>query len=190
MIRVAALLFFLSFNFGVRAEHVGDVEESLMALEADCDYRIHGALASLIRAARIKHSSAASVLQFDVEIPSKRRKISARLEFGCPMKPSNGEATATTAKDQIKLEDAGGRYARIIEWQKSFYAENFLGTIAYVKSNFGDSAISPIPAYFLVCPNEANHPCFSLEINNRKHLERTDIISIINSLRNISILHP
>jgi len=91
-----------------------------------------------------------------------------------------------TARDEIRAEDSGGRYFRIITWQKVYRAENFNGTIAYINSIFGDGIKTASPEYFLVCPESDDMTCFSMEVKSKFKLTKIEKKEILKLLSNIN----
>lgn len=95
----------------------------------------------------------------------------------------------TSAKLEIEKEDSGGRYYRIVNWEKEVRGKNWQGTMAYANSIFGDGEKSAIPNQFLACPKPALNPCFYIHITTPTKLSKRDLSQIINTMKDISINH-
>ncbi|WP_155888014.1 MULTISPECIES: hypothetical protein [Cupriavidus] len=193
----------LALIFGISGAQTGnDSRKAIAKLRDSCGYEVGPSIISRIHSFDIKELEKSSVFDFNLLIDDAGRKIHGHLSFGCHKATSienieSGEVNSTanskkhnnlTAKEEIEAEDLGGRYARIVSWQRNYRADNFAGTIAYVNSLFGDGEKSAIPEYFLVCPEVPGFSCFSMEIGNINRLTKNEVFCIINILEDLKII--
>lgn len=91
-----------------------------------------------------------------------------------------------TAREEIEIEDSGGRYARVISWDSEFVGHGWQGTIAYANSILGDGTLLPIDDFFYVCPRTIELTCFSLGIESKAKITKSDKDKIVSILSTIS----
>lgn len=112
------------------------------------------------------------------------------LRFSCLISdhhPVDGQDfNRKTAREEIELEDSGGRYARVISWGSEFVGHGWQGTIAYTNSILGDGTLLPIDDLFYVCPRTIELTCFSLEIKSKAKITESDKDEIVSILSTIS----
>lgn len=88
----------------------------------------------------------------------------------------------TTPKEIIMDEDSGGRYGRMISWTKPFFGANFKGKISYVNSQFGDGQKTNSPEFFMMCPDNLQLTCVSLEFSENIRLSQKERLLITKRL--------
>jgi hypothetical protein len=167
-------------------------------LQTYCGYTLGAPIIKTIAHENVNKSEMAASIVFALQLYPKKRTVLADLSFGCAT-PSGKKASVQfdldrtskmriprTARDEVRAEDSGGRYCRIITWQKVYRAENFNGTIAYINSIFGDGIKTASPEYFLVCPESDDMTCFSLEVRNKIRLTQIERKAIAKLLSKIS----
>lgn len=197
---IIALLFISST---LNAQTSESIETALASLRENCKYELGEDLLLKISSANISPSPEATIIRFNLDIPLSRRRKNgvAELAFGCNAKQSKpgGEETGrsainfngtTTAKEEITNQDSGGRYGRIIDWQKKYQGENFRGTVAHVGSIFGDGIQMPTAEQFYICPAVSGFVCFSLTFDESLRLTEYERLNTVKILQRIKIVPP
>ncbi|WP_321798761.1 hypothetical protein [Caballeronia sp. J97] len=162
----------------------------LSMLENQCGYKLGEKLLRHVKssASRIENQIMSVVIYLDVD--PFRRAIHAKFSFSCFIASTTGSspdtAHRTTARAEIQAEDSGGRYTRTIEWQREFRGIDWVGTIAYVNSIYGDGEKRTVPDFFLICPNKDGMTCFALEVE-KTTLSKKESDLIPGAIREISI---
>jgi len=165
-----------------------DLQKEVAALEAHCGYALDPVLQANVTAFQSDVKNNIFSIRFSLNMRPGKRLVAADLTFGCFVPGSSmvhDAGAGTTASEEIALEDAGGRYARHVAWERSYEGVNWGGTIAYADAIAGDGQRQPIPGYFLVCPSpdRPNSACFSLEVRKPRLTKReSDAIP--------ALLHP
>lgn len=91
----------------------------------------------------------------------------------------------TSPKEIIADEDSGGRYGRVVSWTKPFFGVHFKGKISYVNSQFGDGQRTNSPDFFMICPENSQLTCMSLEFSENIRLSPKERRLIMIRLRDI-----
>lgn len=195
---IISLLFISS---AVDAQTSGSIETAMISLRENCKYELGEEIISKIRSADTSQSPEAVIIRFNLGIPLLRRKKNgtAELIFGCNANQSNsaGEkidrgteesSGTTTAKAEIINQDSGGRYGRIVDWQRKYQGENFRGTVAHVGSIFGDGIRMPTAEEFYVCPAAAGFVCFSLIVDESLRLTKSERLNTVKMLQHVKII--
>ncbi|CAG9186074.1 hypothetical protein [Cupriavidus pinatubonensis] len=201
MIIFLYIIALLSFSDTANAQTSEGVETALALLREGCKYELGEELLSKISSADTSHPPEAVIIKFNLDILLSRRKKSgaAELMFGCNAKQSKFRdeeidrstkkiRSTTTAKEEIINQDSGGRYGRIIDWQRKYQGENFRGTVAHVDSIFGDGIKMPTAEQFYVCPAVAGFVCFSLIIDESLRLTEYERSNTVKMLQHIKII--
>jgi hypothetical protein len=152
-----------------------------------CGYNIEGNLSENIKNVESTTSNNIQKNKISTEIKSGKNLIKADIEISCYTTSPPVTIEPRSAKSEIELEDSGGRYYRIVSWEKEVRGKNWQGTMAYVNSIFGDGEKSAIPNQFLACPKLALNPCFYIHIATPTKLSKRDSTQIINAMKDISI---
>ncbi|MDN6859218.1 hypothetical protein QO207_21715 [Pseudomonas sp. CAN2814] len=152
-----------------------------------CNYYIDGNLSRNIKNIESTTNNGIQKNKITTTIKAGKNLIKTDIEISCYTTSSPASTEPRGAKSEIELEDSGGRYYRIVNWEKEVRGKNWLGTMAYVSSIFGDGERSVIPQQFLTCPNLPRSPCFYIHISTPTQLSKGDSIQIINAMKDISI---
>jgi len=152
-----------------------------------CGYNISGKTFERIENIESTTNNGIQKNKITTTIKTGRNLIKTDIEISCHTTSSPATTEPRGAKSEIELEDSGGRYYRIVNWEKVVQGKNWLGTMAYVNSIFGDGENSAIPNQFLACPKLAPNPCFYIHIATPTKLSKRDSTQIINSMKDISI---
>lgn len=179
-----------------RAESVNpnstDLQANQSLLASQCGYAIDKNLSAQILRSMSSVSDKVVSVYFYLKLTPVQRPIHGKLSFGCFSPQSEASQKnippKTTAKDEIALEDSGGRYARNIVWQRTYDGEGWAGTIAYVNSVSGDGKKRRSPDFFLICPNVDRLSCFSFEVEKLK-LENAESDRIPELLRGVMLVN-
>ncbi|EDT03663.1 hypothetical protein BamIOP4010DRAFT_2822 [Burkholderia ambifaria IOP40-10] len=151
-----------------------DLSKAAHLLGELCGYSLDNSILEKVKSSSVSFENNVFRAEFLLELKPVDRYLKASLYFGCflPGKDSMGSKIGVplTARGEIANEDSGGRYARNVVWERKYTGLNWIGTMAYVDSIFGDGSSRKIPAYFMTCPKVADLPCFSLEF------ERNDLV--------------
>lgn len=198
---VIAFIFFIFISSTVNAQAPESIETALASLRENCKYSLGEEIFLTISNANTSISSDAVVVRFNLDIPFSRHEKNgaAELIFGCNAKQSESRAEnvdsvtiklngTTTARKEILNQDSGGRYGRVIEWQKEYQGENFRGTVAYVGSIFGDGIMMPTAEQFYVCPEVSGFVCFSLTFDESLRLTEHERLDTMKMLQHVKIL--
>jgi hypothetical protein len=135
------------------------------------------------------------------ELRVRGKALSGSMTFICPTQASSpgGAATteakggsekpaiepALTPKALIEGEDAGGRYARTVAWQRRLPSTRWTADVAYVNSLFGDGQRSPMN-YFLVCDRAIARPCVEVEMDQQVALSKAQQEVVLGFLGQIA----
>ncbi|MBD9503194.1 hypothetical protein IB256_20565 [Pseudomonas sp. PDM17] len=152
-----------------------------------CDYTIGGNLLKNIINIESTTNNGIQKNKITTTIKTGKNLIEADIEISCYTTSSPAITEPRDAKSEIETEDSGGRYYRIVNWEKEVQGNNWLGTMAYVNSIFGDGEKSAIPNQYLVCPKLPHNPCFYIHIATPTKLSKRDSMQIINTMKDISI---
>ncbi len=196
--------FFVIFLIGIIgvgssvAKSDSNVAGNLFKIKEYCGYALGDRLVSAVKGAKKISAVDSIVIVLDADFSPKKRKISTKLTFGCNLMPqavdSNGQYMKRdqpkTAKEEIELEDSGGRYGRNVVWERLYRGANIAGTVAYVNSVSGDRVKIRIPDFLLVCPNQPGLTCFSLEIDKEISLTKAEQEWFVTILGDIRYLTP
>lgn len=125
--------------------------------------------------------------KISIIIEAGKKNIPASINISCYTAPPLTTEEPTRAKLEIEKEDSGGRYYRVVNWEKEMHGRNWVATIAYVNSIFGDGHKSAIPDQFLACPKASNNPCFYVNIDPSTPLSKRESMQIKNLIKDISI---
>ena len=178
------LLIFFSFGGISGAESASNNyingKENINLLPSQCGYVLDDGIASKAIKSAVNRNGKFISFDFYLLMKPVNRPIHGKLSFGCLAAGSNASSPRVvqkrTAADVIVSEDSGGRYSRIVAWQRKYKGNGWDGSIAYVNSMFGDQVKLESPDYFLICPNNSDYPCFSFEVLkerlNRKESDR------------------
>lgn len=150
-----------------------------------CSYSISGKTFERIEKIESTKNNKMQTHTITTRIEVDKKQIPARINISCYIH-TQPKKEPTSAKLEIEKEDSGGRYYRIVNWEKEAQGKNWKGTIAYVKSIFGDGQVNAIPDQFLICPNTSRNPCFY--INMPTNLSRSGSRKIKNILMDISTI--
>jgi hypothetical protein len=88
-------------------------------------------------------------------------------------------------KALIESEDAGGRYARIVAWQRRLPSKQWSADVAYVTSVMGDGHREPVNQ-FLVCDKAVAKPCITAELDQRTTLtssQQEGVLKLLGGIR-------
>lgn len=195
---IIALLFISST---VNAQTSVSIESAMASLRENCNYDLGEDIFSKINSADINIATEAAIIRFNLDIPLShhRKNGAAKLLFGCNVKPPNphGEKMhsgtinvngTTTAKEEITNQDSGGRYGRVIDWQRSYKGENFRGTVAHIDSIFGDGVKIPTAEEFYICPAVSGFVCFSLIFDESLRLTKSERLNVVKLLQHVRIV--
>ncbi|WP_448683160.1 hypothetical protein [Pseudomonas nicosulfuronedens] len=152
-----------------------------------CGYNISGKTLERIENIESTTSNGIQKNKITTTIKTEKNLIKADIEISCYTTSSPTTTEPRSAKSEIELEDSGGRYYRIVNWEKEIRGKNWLGTMAYVNSIFGDGEKSAIPNQFLACPKPPRNPCFYIHIATPIQLSKRESIQIIKAMKDISI---
>jgi hypothetical protein len=159
-------------------------------LQHHCGYHLGNSLDKTILHTESKLSEKVYSENSEIEINLDGRIVRGELHFSCFISAYDlGDQVGDggkTASEEIEHEDSGGRYARAIAWSSEFYGSNWIGTIAYTNSIFGDGSYTPTHSFFYICPKEKASSCFSLEINSNYKLTEADSRKIPAAISDIS----
>lgn len=155
-----------------------------------CGYSIPKSIIEKIENTKTENQNNITISTSRVRLDINGHQKYAQLIFSCynqPPKTAGIEVRAISAEQEITDEDSGGRYYRVIEWNKPFNGANWKGTIAYVKSVFGETQKSPTPDSFYICPETTEYPCFSLTFDSEGSLKEKEALEIPLELSGIAI---
>jgi hypothetical protein len=152
-----------------------------------CGYNISGQTFERIENIESTTNNGIQKNKITTTIKIGRNLIKTDIEISCYTTSSPATTEPRDAKSEIEFEDSGGRYYRIVNWEKEVRGKNWLGTMAYVNSISGDGEKSAIPNQFLACPKLPRNPCFYLHITTSTKLSKRDSMQIINAMKDISI---
>lgn len=152
-----------------------------------CGYRIEGELAKEINTINSEAKNGMRRKNIDATIELGTRDIPVSIEFSCHTSIAPSTEISKTAKSEIEKEDSGGRYYRIVNWEKSINGKNWSGTMAYINTTFGDGEKITAPDQFFICPNESKNPCFYINIDQTIHLSTSESKRIQQILSDISM---
>ncbi|WP_123957975.1 hypothetical protein [Cupriavidus necator] len=194
---IACLLCFISCT--ASGQQVGDLSDAYSRLHQFCGYKLDRFVARRVASANVEENEISVTIRFHLHINGQRRGVPATLDFGCrkqsfPDSTSDGFAATPdshkmTAKEVIASEDSGGRYFRIVSWQRKYHASGFGGTVAYVNKIFGDGEVMSTSGLFFACPNTVGLTCYSVEVAPNFQLTRAqqmDVLNIIKSIDSVS----
>jgi len=136
--------------------------------------------------------SKVTVHALDLNIIINNKIKSGRLKFTCfenlkQTSETPEEVTSPSAAVEIANEDSGGRYYRIVSWEKPIIGQNWKGTIAYTNSSFGDNQKILTPDFFYICPNNRVTTCFSFSFSETGTLKNSEAATIPQILSDIKI---
>lgn len=167
-----------------------DKETNADLLQHHCGYHLGSSLDKKIIYTESKISEKIYSENSEIEINLDERVVRGELHFSCFISAYDSgdqfDDSEKTASEEIEREDSGGRYARKIAWSSEFYGSNWIGTIAYTNSVFGDGSYTPTHSFFYICPKEKTSSCFSLEINSNYKLTEADSRKIPGIISDIS----
>lgn len=167
-----------------------DQERNDILLQHHCGYHLGNRLDKTILHTESKISEEVYSENSEIEINLDERIVRGELYFSCFISVyDSGDQFGDggkTASEEIEREDSGGRYARKIAWSSEFYGNNWIGTIAYTNSVFGDGSYTPTHSFFYICPKGKTSSCFSLEINSNYKLTEADSRKIPGIISDIS----
>lgn len=180
------------------AKFDSNVTENLSKIKEYCRYALGDRISSAVKGAEKISAADSIVIVFDADFSPKKRNISAKLTFGCNLVPQAVDSNdqymkrdqPKTAKEEIELEDSGGRYGRNVVWERPYRGANIAGTVAYVNSVSGDRVKIRVPDFLLVCPNQPGLTCFSLEIDKEISLTKAEQEWFVMILGDIRYLSP
>ncbi|MFV3308002.1 hypothetical protein ACNFBT_22270 [Pseudomonas sp. NY15181] len=152
-----------------------------------CGYHIEGKLAKEIINAGSETNNGIRRKTVVTTIDLGTRNIPASIEFSCYASTQPSTEENKTAKSEIEREDSGGRYYRIVNWERPIKGKNWPGTIAYVTTIFGDGEKITVPDQFFICPKKSNNPCFYINIDLTTRLSSSDSKKVQKILSDISI---
>lgn len=154
-------------------------------LQEYCGYEFDRKIKRNIKKSTLNESKDYRTITFDLELNLKNRQVIGKTVFVCPTTIAHLPPQVVSARDQISLEDAGGRYARIVEWERPSQGDGWSGTAAYVNSIFGDGQRLDANDYFLICPNTPKNACFSIEfeVNRLTAFEAMEVLNIMSHIK-------
>jgi len=168
-----------------------DVQQLLSLLEQKCGYRLRKAIEQTVTAAESKTINSYYYFSFFTRTKLQGRSIDAKMVFGCESpKDGNTIISYRSPREIIASEDAGGRYSRIVAWERAFSAVNWSVRIAYVDSVFGDGLKTPLPGFLLICPQTFISLCPSYEVLDKTRLKRSEVNTVVRLLETIVYLPP
>ena len=164
--------------------------ESQAAIENEkniiCGYSIRGKALNNIKNIESTTNNGIQINKISTTLLVDNKNILARINISCYNPTPHTTEEPTSAKLEIEKEDAGGRYYRIINWEKEIHGSNWQGTMTYVNSIFGDGHRSAVPDQFLACPKASNNPCFYVNIGPSTPLSKRESMQIKNLIKDIS----
>lgn len=167
-----------------------DQEINADLLQHHCGYHLGNSLDKTIIQTKSDILEKSYSENSEIEIDLDGRVVRGELHFSCFISTyDSGDQFGDggkTASEEIEREDSGGRYARKIAWSTEFYGNNWIGTIAYTNSVFGDGSYTPTHSFFYICPKEKTSSCFSLEINSNYKITEADSRKIPGIISDIS----
>jgi hypothetical protein len=178
-------------------------EETSNILRHECKVDLGKKFNKFVVDSEIENKSKYTAINLSLSIKLKTKLIVGKMSFSCAKTLENNADKAidqkksefltsnviVSAEEIIKLEDAGGRYYRIVSWEKEVISNSNRWSVAYVNSIFGDRIKSKIPDFFLACPSSQRLSCVNLEITNRVFLTDGEKHALIKSIfENISLL--
>ena len=152
-----------------------------------CGYGIEGKLAGKVTNINSEAKNGIRQEKINATIKLGKRQIPVSIEFSCHTSPATTTEEIRNAKSEIETEDSGGRYYRIVNWEKEIRGKNWLGTMIYVNAIFGDGEKSTIPDQFLACPKASRNPCFYINVAPSTHLSKAESMQVKKLLVDISI---
>lgn len=209
------LLFFLLYSIPMSPCWSGESQplslsksNSLNFLVEKCGYDLGKFVGSEEKSIEIYHSNSGEFLYdigVNLNITFPNRVVGAVFSTFCKYSPkayglkwpsmywenegSMKEAVASgrlsNPKEIISEEDSGGRYGRNVSWTKPFVGVNFKGKISYVNSQFGDGQKTNSPDFFMICPDDSQLTCMSLEFPEKIRLSPKERRLIMIRLRDI-----
>jgi hypothetical protein len=102
-----------------------------------------------------------------------------------PASESGGPEGPLSPKALIESEDAGGRYVRIVAWQRRLPSKLWSADVAYVTSVMGDGRREPVNQ-FLVCDKAIAKPCILAELDQRAMLTSSQQEGVLKLLAGIT----
>ncbi|HMC99429.1 MAG TPA: hypothetical protein VKH37_04720, partial [Ferruginibacter sp.] len=121
-----------------------DLSKAADLLGELCGYSLDNSILEKVKSSSIGFENNVFRAEFLLELKPVDRYLKASLYFGCflPGKDSMGSKIGVplTARGEIANEDSGGRYARNVVWERKYTGLNWIGTMAYVDSIFGDGS--------------------------------------------------
>lgn len=195
---ISCLLCFISH--AADANQAEDVSEEHSRLHQLCGYKMGESIVSRVVNVNLKEGEMSTAIRFRIDIFGKNRKLPATLEFGCRksnfQSPSSSDAAGPmsgdqemTAKEVIASEDSGGRYYRIISWQREYRGVDFSGTVAHVNRIFGDGVAMPVPDFYFACPKKSGLTCYSVEVDPNVRLTKAERMDVMDIIKNIGYSH-
>lgn len=157
-----------------------------------CNYSIGGKLKKISSPPKKETRNGVIIYTSEVHIKTKDKTKIGILKFSClensrqPFEASE-ETTSPSAAAEIENEDSGGRYYRIVNWEKPIIGQNWKGTIAYTNSSFGDNQKTLAPDFFYICPNNRITTCFSFSFSETGTLKNSEATTISQILSDIKI---
>lgn len=123
---------------------------------------------------------------FDGEVKVGELRFSCYMRKEVAAEPVEVYRKKTVAAE-IESEDSGGRYFRLIAWDKVMTGRNWKGTVAYVREIYGDHQKISVPDFFYMCPELLRLTCFSLTFLKEGSLELSEANAIPETLSKITI---
>jgi hypothetical protein len=173
-------------------------------LSNQCKYELSDELQKLIIKKNFKQNEKITAVDFYFLIKAKAKKIQGKMSFSCFNESSNSQKNtdvktndtasvstlALTAKEIIRNEDSGGRYMRLIAWEKKINTKNWAGTVAHVNTIFGDKTKIKVPDFFLICPASLQMSCIGVELPDKlilTNLEKNFLVDFL--IKNIIVIN-
>jgi hypothetical protein len=126
-------------------------------------------------------------MSMKVKLPKKQ--VASKMYFVCEFPANKNKCPSHRSPTEIIInEDSGGRYGRIIKWERAFSAINWKGRIAYVDSIFGDGQKMRIDDYLLICPATHDSPCPSFEVTDGTRLNPAEVNAVVRLLETITYI--
>jgi hypothetical protein len=202
LIKLSTTIFFAATTAAATASGSADAASDVVeTLRASCQYEIGASKdVRFLGFGEEASTETSKRLTAKFQLTVRGKSLNGTMTFVCP-KTADAQginaAEVSSASDPgsfevplspkalIESEDAGGRYARIVAWQRRLPSKLWSADVAYVTSVMGDGHREPVNQ-FLVCGKAVAKPCITAELDQRTTLtssQQEGVLKLLGGIR-------